>query len=143
MRFAVLVLVLFTGLLAGCSTGGPQTIGPKADFSKIRHIYVRSASNDSAQLDVLMADELKARGYDATSGVRTMQPLNAELTLSYDSRWEWDFRQYLIEIRLTVSDARSERIITTAREFHPGITSKTPPQMVHELIGQLFPPVGK
>lgn len=144
MRIAVLLFAIIAGVLAGCSsTGGATLIGPKADFSHIRHVYVQSASNDSAGLDVLLADELRRLGYDASSGVRTLRPDNAELVITYDSRWEWDFRQYLIEIRLTISDARNEQNITQAREFHPGITNKTPQAMVHDVLAQLFKPVGK
>jgi hypothetical protein len=141
MRFAVLASACLALLLAGCSSAGQQAAGPRVDLGKYRHIYVRSASNDSAQLDAMMAAELRQLGYDASSGVRTMQPIDAELTLTYDSRWEWDFRQYLIELRVTVSHARSEQIITGAREFHPGITSKSPQAMVHDVLAQLFQPV--
>ncbi len=141
MRVAALWFVVLSGLLSGCSSITPRPGLPAVDLGKYRHVYVRSAANDSAQLDVLLAGELRALGYDATSGVRTMQPDNAELTITYDSRWEWDFRQYLIEIRVMVSNARSEQLLTTAVEFHPGITAKTPGAMVHAVLAKLFVPV--
>ena len=143
MRFSTLCFVVLAGLLAGCSSITPKPTLPTVDLGKYRHIYVRSAANDNAQLDVLMANELRALGYDATNGVRTMQPDNTELTLTYDSHWEWDFRQYLIEIRLYVSDARTEQLMTTARIFHPGITQRSPAERVHDVIGQLFLPATK
>ena len=140
--FGSFFLLLAVALLANCSSVDTRrTWLAKADLGQFRHIYVESASNDSAQLDVLLAAELKRLGYDAASGVRTMRPLNTELVISYDSRWEWDFRQYLIEISVTVRNARSEQMVASGREFHPGVTNKTPEAMVRDVLAPLFAPV--
>jgi hypothetical protein len=137
MKFAGFFFPLVV-LLAGCTSVVTRT-DPKADLAAYRHVYVESAANDSSQLDVLIAQELVARGYDATSGVRTLRPEDAELVVTYDSQWEWDFRTYLINLHVKVRSADAGRLLGTGHIFHPGVTKKSPAEMVHEVIAKLFP----
>lgn len=137
MKFAGILFAL-AALLAGCTSVDTRT-DTAVDLGKFRHIYVESAANDSNHLDVLIAQELGRLGYDATSGVRTLRPDNAELVITYDSQWEWDFRTYLISLNVSVRGAEAGQLLGSGRIFHPGVTKKSPAEMVHEVITKLFP----
>ncbi|MBI2515622.1 MAG: hypothetical protein HYV95_01790 [Opitutae bacterium] len=137
MKFAGLLLAL-VALLAGCTSVDTRT-DTTVDLSKFRHIYVESAANDSNQLDVLIAQELVRLGYDATSGVRTLRPDNAEAVVTYDGQWEWDFRTYLMNLNVSVRGAEKGQLLGSGRIFHPGVTKKSPAEMVHEVVAKLFP----
>jgi hypothetical protein len=137
--FLFALLVFFTG----CSSTVNTSVADKIDLRRYRHIYVLTALNDSNHIDELLATELRRLGYDANAGVRTMMPDNAEVTIEYEHQMEWDFRQYLIQINLSVRDARTQAQLAEARIFHPGVTRKTPEKMVEEVLAPLFGPETK
>ena len=134
--FAPFLLVL--GFLAGCSSVDTLT-APKVDLTKYRRVYVEARLNDNNGIDQRIANELTRLGYTASSGPLTLMPEDTELVVTYDARWEWDFRQYLIELRIGVRPAQDFTVLANGRYFHPGITSKTPDAMVQELLAPMFP----
>ncbi len=137
MKLPALLLVVL-GLLAGCSSVDTRTAA-KADLRKYQRLFVESRLNDNNGIDQRIANELTRLGYAVSSGPLTLMPENTELVVTYDARWEWDFRQYLIELRVGVRPAQSFTVLASGRYSHPGITSRTPDAMVHELLAPIFP----
>ena len=135
----LLTLVL---LLAGCSTTETR-IENITDVRHYHHVFVRTASNDSNQVDQVIVQELQRLGFDASSGPRTMMPDNAEVVIDYEGQWTWDFRIYLIQLDLTVRDARSEAKLAASHVFHPGITNKSTADLVRVVVDPLFGPQAK
>ncbi|HET7538174.1 MAG TPA: hypothetical protein VFJ90_17060, partial [Candidatus Didemnitutus sp.] len=130
-------ITFFVLAMTGCTSVNTHSWS-KSDLHSFKHVYVETASNDSAQIDAMIARELQKLGFDASSGVRTMRPDNAELLVTYDGQWEWDFRLYLIQLNLTVRSVRDGQQLATARIVHPGVTSKSPEAMVREVLTPLF-----
>jgi uncharacterized protein YceK len=128
-------------LCAGCSTVETH-VETTTNLRRFHHVFVRSASNDSNNVDQLIVLELQRLGYDAASGPRTMMPDNTQVVIAYDSEWDWDFRTYLIRLTLIVRDARSEAKLGESRVFHPGVTNKTPADLVRLVVDPLFGPKG-
>ena len=124
-------------LFAGCSSVQIQK-GSKTALTRRQRVYVEQRTNDSASLDARIVNELKTLGYDASAGPLTMMPDDTELVVTYDARWEWDFRHYLIDLGVTVRPASSFDVLARARYFHPGVTRKPPEEMIHELLAPLF-----
>ena len=134
--FAPLLIAL--ALLAGCSTVDTLT-APKADLAHYHRVFVETRLNDNNGIDQRIANELNRLGYTATIGHLTEMPPDTELVVTYDARWEWDFRQYLIELRVSVRPAGNFTTLASGRYVHPGLTSRTPDAMVHELLAPIFP----
>jgi hypothetical protein len=137
MKFLAPLFVLL-GLLVGCSSVNTVT-APKVDLTKYKRVFVESRLNDNNGIDQRIANELGRLGYTVSNGPLTLMPEDAEIVVTYDARWEWDFRQYLIELRINVRPAQDFKVLASGRYFHPGITSKTPDEMVHELLAPMFP----
>ena len=60
--------------------------------------------------DGLLVAELRRLGREASSGPMTMMPQNTEAVLTYDARWEWNFKTYLVELNL---ELRTSLVIVT------------------------------
>jgi hypothetical protein len=107
-------------LLAGCAQMSTRTL-PKTDISGYKHIFVEHRLADSYGVADEVARQLRVMGYDATAGALTMMPTNAELIVSYDDMWTWDFNTYMIEFDMQVRLARSDKILavgtTTGRRW--------------------------
>ena len=132
------LLFALLAFLAGCSTVDTLT-APKADLAHYHRVFVETRLNDNNGIDQRIANELNRLGYTASSGHLTEMPPDSELVVTYDARWEWDFRQYLIELRVTVRPAGNFTTLASGRYFHPGLTARTPDAMVQELLAPIFP----
>ncbi|MBI2511748.1 MAG: hypothetical protein HYV96_07215 [Opitutae bacterium] len=138
MKALAWLLLGFVALATGC---GSLTTAGRVDLGKHRRVWVEQRLNDNLGVGRKLAAELNALGYTADVGHLTMMPENTELIVTYDTREEWDFRAYLIELNVSVRPVKDYNIIlSTARYFHPGVTKKSSDAMIHELAVKLFPP---
>lgn len=132
--------LLLTGLfLAGCSTLETH-VTPNANLARFKHIYVQQNLNDNHGLDGLIAKELQSRGIQAESGPLTLMPRDVKVYLTYDDHWDWDFKDYLISLGMSVRDATTDGLLATASYFRPTAFMKTPGFMVQKVLDGLLKP---
>jgi hypothetical protein len=125
-------------LLAGCSQITTRTL-PKADFANKKHIFVEHRLADSYGVADEIARQLNLMGYDATAGALTMMPPQAELVVSYDDMWTWDFNTYMIEFDVQVRSAHSDKIIAMGHYYRPSMVfGHAPAEMIREMLAKLF-----
>ena len=132
---SLLLLALSVALLAGCSSVSTRKVMPLDEF---RRIYVEQRLNDNHQLAELLAAELRRLGCEASSGPLTMMPEGTDAVLTYDDRWTWDFRNYLIEFNLELHTTHSKKKLADARYYQPSVKTRTPAEVIHELLPPLF-----
>jgi hypothetical protein len=130
--------LLACALAAGCAHINTRSL-PKANLSSHRHIFVEHRLPDSYGVADEIARQLRAMGYDASSGALTMMPPETELIVSYDDMWTWDFNNYMIEIDMQVRTARGDKTLAVGHYFRPSMVFGHPPaDMIHELLVKLF-----
>jgi len=138
--FAIAILA---GLLfAGCSTSITH-FEPNANLGRFSHIYVQQSLNDNHGLDVLIVNAIKARGIQAESGPLTLMPRDVKAYVAYQDQWDWDFKDYLISLNISVRDATSDNLLAAASYFRPTAFMKTPEFMVRTVLDQIFNPSAK
>jgi hypothetical protein len=92
-----------------------------------KHIFVEHRLPDSYGVADEMARQLREMGYDASAGALTMMPPDAELIVSYEDMWTWDFNTYMIEIDAQVRTARGDKILAVGHYFRPSMVFGHPP----------------
>ncbi|MDD3181172.1 MAG: hypothetical protein PHQ04_12645 [Opitutaceae bacterium] len=133
-----LLLLIGVLMLAGCSSVSSQR-DPTIRLDQFKRIFVEHRLTDRQGIDQLVVQELRNLGYEASCGPLTMMPEKVDAILSYEDRWAWDFRTYLIELSLQLRAVDAPRTFATARYFRPAITSAaTPAEMVHLTVARLF-----
>jgi len=137
---ALLILVGLT--LSGCSTLSTN-FAPNANLGRFKRVFVQQSLNDNHGLDVLIVKELQARGIQAESGPLTLMPRDVKAYLTYQDRWDWDFKNYLIALTVSVRDANSDSLLASASYFRPTAFMKTPDFMVQTVLDGLFNPSAK
>jgi hypothetical protein len=125
-------------LFAGCSTA--LSTRKATDLTPFKRIYVESRLSDNHRLDEQIASELRALGYEATHGVATMRPDGVNAIISYVDRWEWDFKDYLIEIKIDVRDARSNKPLGTGSYYQASLKTKSSEEVIRLILTPLFQP---
>lgn len=131
----VVLLLAACAVLSGCSSHSTQQV---ADYSSVHRIYVEHRQNDNHRIDELIAAELKTLGYDATSGWLTMMPDNVDAIITYQDRWAWDFKSYLIDLRLEMRAAFTNKPLATGSYHQASAVTKSPAEVVHEIVAPLF-----
>lgn len=134
-RFVLIFGLLVGGLLAGCSSVSARKVVALDHFQTI---YVERRFNENNRLDELFVAELRRRGRQASSGPLTMMPDKPDALLTYDARWTWDFKTYLIELNLELHTVHPRKKLADARYNQPSIKTKTPEEVIRELVDQLF-----
>ena len=131
--FVPLLLALL--VVPGCSTVSTRKVMPLDGF---RRIFVERRLNDNHHVDEEFVAALRRLGREASSGPLTMMPENTDAVLTYDARWEWEFKNYLIELNLEVHTAHTHKKLADARYYQPSIVPKAPADVIHDLLIQLF-----
>ena len=58
--------------------------------------------------------------------------------LTYDGRWQWDFKTYLIELTFELHTVHPRKKIADARYHQPSIMTKAADGIIHDLLAKLF-----
>ena len=123
-------------LLTGCSTSASaRKVVPLDRFNRV---YVERRLNENHRLDEVFVSELQRLGREATSGPMTMMPENTDAVLTYDARWEWDFKTYLIELTFELHTVHPRKKLADARYHQPAIKTKSPDEVIRDLLVRLF-----
>lgn len=139
--FVVSVVILSAlTLMSGCAVNrATAVVSPDADMSKIRTLYVVKAPSDGRGIELLIKNNLGKRGFDATTGPELPQgSYQADAVVSYVDRWMWDMRMYMLELTITFRNPTSNYPLATGNSFHTSLTSKSPEEMVDEVLSNIF-----
>jgi len=120
---------------AGCSSVSTRQVMPLEKFPRI---YVERRLNDNHYIDEVLVAELRGLGFEASSGPRTLLPPDIDAVMTYDARWAWDFKTYLIELNLEVHTYPAGKKLAEGRFYQPSLTTKAPPEVVRELLKSLY-----
>ena len=141
MKFRHSVSLIFIGaaalLFTGCSTA--LSVRKAVDLAPYKRIYVESRLSDNHRLDEQLARELKSYGIDATFGVATMRPERGiDAIMTYEDRWQWDFKDYLIDMQIDLRETRRNQPLATGHYHQAGITTKTSAEVIRLILHPLF-----
>ncbi len=134
-RLATLALAATLLVLTGCASVETRKVVDLARFNKI---YVEHRLSDDRRVDEMIVKELTRLGYQASHGPLTMLPDHTDAVLTYEDRWEWDFKTYLIELTVNVRTARTNKKLADGRFYQPTPNSKAPAEVVSKVIVPLF-----
>lgn len=139
---AVLILLLFTvQMLAGCANRATAKVDPSADLGRLKTMHVVKLPEENAGIDLLIADNLRSRGYTVTAGLE--KPTNVDAVVTYVDRWMWDITMYLLELTVVIREATTDFALATGNSLHGSLTRKSPPEMVKEVMDNIFNEVRK
>lgn len=130
----ILALLLF---LTACSSTTVRR-DPAAQLDQYTRFYVETRLNDNRATDALIASELRNLGFEAAHGHLTLMPEDTEVLITYDARWTWDFRSYLIDLEISARHPHTNRLIATGTAHHAGITKKEPAKMIRAIFRKFF-----
>ena len=134
--FAMLCTLSF---MTGCAVNrASATLSPDVDLKTVKSAYVVKQPKDSRGINDLIAANLEKRGYAVTRGPELGTPYAADVAVTYVDKWMWDITMYLIELTVNVRDPKTGFPMAVGDSFHTSLTRKSPPEMVDEVLDNVF-----
>lgn len=133
---ARLLSCLLLGLLTGCTSYQSEGVaGP--GLAGLQRVFVISNANDSRGLEHRIVASLKARGFTAESGPRTMLPDDTQAVLTYRDHWTWDFGERLVHLEISVLRPADTQPVAGATYGAKIPGRQSLPEIVDQLVGRL------
>lgn len=136
-RYSIAIAVaLLAASLTGCANRATAKVDPSANLAALKTMHVVKIPEESAGVSELIADNLRKRGYTVTAS--TEKVADADALVTYVDRWMWDITMYMIELTVTIRDGKTEFPLAVGNSMHTSLTRKSPPEMVDEVMGNIF-----
>jgi len=137
----LLKLISLVAVVASLSTGcavnrATATADPGAKLDTLKTMHVAKFDKDDRNVDALIAEKLRTRGYTVTTGPQT--PGRVDALVTYVDKWMWDITMYMLELTITVRDPNTEYPLATGNSFHTSLTRKSPVEMVDEVVNNIL-----
>ncbi len=131
------ILLSVAALLSSCSSVQTHR-DPRVDLTHFKRFYVVHRLTDDNHIDDTIVAQLKALGREASAGPMTMMPQSVEAVVTYRDEWAWDFKSYLIQLDIEITQAHTNRPLAHGTYRQPTIVTKAPPAVVEEVLVPLF-----
>lgn len=133
----LLAAVAVSVFASGCAVNrATATVDPSANLDKLRVVQVRKLESEDGTLQKLIAGNLRKRGFEVTEEAKPPEPVDAVVT--YVDKWMWDITMYLVELTVTIREPKSDYPLATGNSLHTSLTRLSPPEMVDEVVGNIF-----
>ena len=134
---ALLVLVC-TAFLSGCVTQLNANLTPGTKLAEVKTFYVVHLPADGRGVERLIADRLNTMGKQATYGEESAIPAGVDAVVTYQDKWMWDITMYMIELNIQLRQPKTNMAIATGHSLRTSLVRKSPPEMVEEVLSQIF-----
>lgn len=134
---SALLLVLLT-LVSGCASNQTGAVMPGADLGSIKKYYVVHLPADNRGVNKMIADNLVARGCEATTGEAVNVPADAQALVTYQDKWMWDITMYMIKLDVQFRKPQNDMPLATGTSIRTSLVRKSAPEMVKEVLDQIF-----
>lgn len=136
---SVLAILCATAFTTGCAVNrATATLTPGSDIAKIKTAYVVKQPKDNRAIDDMIAANLEKRGYTVTKGPESNAPYKADVAVTYVDRWTWDLTLYMIDLTINMRDPQTGFPMAVGNSHHTSLTRKSPPEMVDEVLDNIF-----
>jgi hypothetical protein len=133
----LLAAVAVSVFASGCAVNrATATVDPSANLDKLRVVQVRRLEGEDGTIQKLIASNLRKRGYEVSEDAKPPEKVDAVVT--YVDKWLWDITMYLSELTVTVRELKSDAPLATGNSLHTSLTRRSPPEMVDEVVGNIF-----
>lgn len=134
MLFVMGLLFTTSGCIANRATAN---LASGMELGKLKIFYVVPQQDDRETCD-LIKNNLFKRGYIIASGSQNQPSYQADVIVTYASRWTWDFTMYMLELTITFRDPTNNFPLAVGNSLHGSLTRKSPEEMVDEVLTSIF-----
>lgn len=133
----VSLLAVVAALTTGCAVNrATANVDPSARLDALKTMHVVKDPKDERGIDKLIADKLRTRGYQVSTG--SQAPASVDAMVSYLDKWMWDMTMYMLELTISIRDPKTDYPLASGNSFHTSLTRKSPTEMVDEVVENIL-----
>jgi len=132
------LLLALVAMTSGCVSSQTGTVMPGANIAAISKYYVVRLPADTRGVNKLIADDLVARGFEATTGEAVNVPSDAQAVVTYQDKWVWDITMYMLKLDVQFRNPKNDMPLASGTAMHTSFVRKSPPEMTKEVLDQIF-----
>lgn len=138
IKAPVLFLFLVVALLGGCASVSRQAV-PHFDRNQVKMVFVERRLADNNNVRDRLVNAVRELGFEAEAGPLTLMPeKGVDVVLGYDDRWDWNFGDYMVELKVELRHPRTQELLASALVRRSAMFGKSTDQMVKEAVDALF-----
>lgn len=134
VRFLTLFFIL---LFSGCAVISQEAF-VVANKPNVKSYFVEHQPNDKRGINELIKSRIKQQGFNIVNS-RT----DADIIVNYIDLWYWDFKNYLLNLRIIFRDSSDSFPIIVGNSVRSSLVRKDPDFMVNEVLTKMFEKQGK
>jgi hypothetical protein len=139
LRTGLVLCVLALAALQGCAINRESaSASPDVDLFRLKKFYVVKFAPDQRGINMVITNELNRLGFDASTGLDLDTPKDVDAVVTYEDKWQWDITMYMIGLTITMREPGSNRLLAIGHSYHTSLTRKSPPEMVAEVLANIF-----
>jgi hypothetical protein len=136
MKLVSAVLVM-AALTTGCAVNrATATVDPQAKLDTLQSFHVQHFEKDERGTDKLIAENLRVRGYQVSTGKDV--PPKVDAVVTYVDKWFWDITMYMLELTINFREPNTNFPLATGNSYHTSLSRKAAPEMVDEVVGNIL-----
>jgi hypothetical protein len=134
----LLVFVPLFALLTACVTQSTATKAPQADLKTLKTFYVVKIPADGRGVNQVVADQLAAMGFQATTGEAENPAEPVDAIVTYQDKWMWDMTMYMIQLDIQLRAPDTRMVLASGSSLRTSLARKSPPEMAKEVLTKIF-----
>lgn len=123
---------------AACVSSLNAKLVPGADLASVDRVYVVQTEDNDPTMGPVIAEQLESMGFVASSGPREDMPETADTFVTFTDRWMWDVTMYLMQLTITLSEARTDVPLASGESMRSSFARESPPEMAREVLDEIF-----
>ena len=125
-------------MMTGCANHATAIVDPSSNLSTLKTLHVTKIERDQRGINVLIADNFRSRGFTVSTGAGRPAAGVVDAVVTYADKWRWDITMYMLELTISIRDAKNDFQLATGNSLHTSLTRKSPTEMVDEVMGNIF-----
>lgn len=138
MRATISLVAVSSLFLAGCVNISTAQVDPSTNINSLKTMYVQQSSSDQRGVSSLIADKLRTKGVQVTTGTSEEPKTKVDALVTYKDVWIWDWSAYLLDLSIVIKDPKSDQMIASGNSRHGSMTRLSPPEMVSEVVEKIY-----
>ena len=133
-----LILLVACAVFAGCASTQTKVVEPGRSLEGVERFFVLRNLKDNHGIDRSIVRALQARGFEVASGPITLLPDTAQVVITYEDRWSWDFGNHMVSLKLGARDPSAVFPYVTAFYLDQVAIKTNVDEVVSQLVGELL-----
>jgi len=135
----ILLAMPFLFILTSCSSAlKVHPVSSEYRIKSLKYFVQNNYEVDQHGLGMIIAGELRNKGYDVSNGFKKQKPSDTNILIVYDDQWQWDITDYLLHMRIDLRDPQTNILLDTGSSYQSSAARLDKRLIIRNIISNMF-----